>query len=120
MARHRRAPLAVILCLAAATLATAESVTIACAGDSVTYGMHGQDKNDLPTTGGSWPAWLEHHLEATQEYAPDHFTVLNLGRSGATAQRQTDRPYRETEEYEQLIASNYDLAIITLGTNDAK
>ncbi len=83
------------LLLAAVLAARADAVTIACAGDSVTYGMHGQDKNNLPTTGGSWPAWLEHHLEKTQEYAPDHFTVLNLGRSGATAQRQTDRPYRE-------------------------
>ena len=45
---------------------------------------------------------------------------MNLGRSGATAQRQTDRPYRETEEYTELLASDYDLAIITLGTNDAK
>ena len=77
--------------VAAVLAAGVESVTIACAGDSVTYGMHGEKMTEEGLQ--NWPAWLEHHLE--KDYSPDHFTVLNLGRSGATAQRQTDRPYRE-------------------------
>lgn len=44
----------------------------------------------------------------------------NFGRSGATAQDGTDRPYRDQDEYRALTSTPFDLAIVTLGTNDAK
>ena len=75
---------------------------------------------DRPAVGGTWPAWLEHHLEESGDFAPDHFQVLNLGLSGATAQDGTNKPFRSQSEYQELLASGFDLAIVTLGTNDAK
>ena len=101
-----------LLCADLFGAASARQIVIACAGDSVTQGGHGG--------GGDWPGWLEEHLEETGDYLPDHFKVLNLGRSGATAMRDTDRPYAEEDEYEELLDSGFDLAIVTLGTNDAK
>ena len=101
--------LALVLCCARTTA----TVVIACVGDSVTYGNHGADDDEA-----NWPSWLEKHLE--DEFAEDSFRVLNLGVSGATARRGERHSYDRTDEYDALLESAFDLAIVTLGTNDAK
>ena len=82
---------------------------VACAGDSITAGQSGYISSG-PL--GTYPFWLESLM------APNT-TVSNLGVSGATAM-STGRAYRLTSQYETLLTSAWDAAIVTLGTNDAK
>ena len=51
---------------------------------------------------------------------PCRFEVLNLGVSGSTATRNDSYTFWGTEEYEELLSTDVDLIILTLGTNDAK
>lgn len=89
---------------------------IAAVGDSVTAGDHG-----LPPFAnedeGNYPFLLQGLLDAQ---APGRYEVVNLGLFGATAMNGTNRPYRESKYWPQLEALPFDLAIVTLGTNDAK
>lgn len=85
-----------------------QSIKVACVGNSITYGVGitNREKN-------SYPAQL-------QVYLGDQYEVRNFGSNGATALRQGDYPYMQTDAYKQAIAYNPDIVFIKLGTNDSK
>jgi len=96
---------AMILCFPISAQATE---TIACIGDSLTYGF-------IPFTGlkdVTYPDVLEDLLG-------DGFEVLNLGRSGYTL-TESDLCYFTCPEYEQSLEAAADMYIIMLGTNDSQ
>lgn len=98
-----------MIVLSQANLEPEQALVIACAGDSITAGKHGYMKG---MSGGTYPSWLDLML-------PSNATVHNLGISGATA-TLTERSYRGTPQYKELVSLKFSAAIITLGTNDAK
>lgn len=81
----------------------AGQVSIACVGDSI--------------TAGGWPQIMQTNLNAKY---PNKYLVSNFGESGATLQRAGDSPYVLRASWPQVLASNADIVIIMLGTNDAK
>lgn len=83
-------------------------ITIACVGDSITYGHGANDRIE-----DSYPAKL-------QKLLGNKFNVLNFGVNGMTVLNNTQTPYIKTEKYLDSIDSDADIVIIMLGTNDAK
>ena len=83
--------------------------TVACIGDSITYG-HGvwftRDRD-------SYPALLEKELGST-------YQSLNYGLSGRTLLNEGDRPYAKEDFYKISHDAKADIYIIMLGTNDSK
>lgn len=81
---------------------------VACVGDSITFGYgSGAHINYY-----SYPAQL-------QERLGDKYEVLNYGVSGKTALNGLNDSYTNCEEYSASLATNPDIVIIMLGTNDA-
>ena len=84
---------------------TETPLVIACAGDSITKGGHDG------INGTSYP-------ELLQGLLGPGYRVLNFGRSGSSL--GPEKPWRDGDEYEDMLNTQYDLAILTLGANDAK
>ncbi len=95
--------------LALASLVQAKQVS--CVGDSITYGYGISNR-----TVDSYPGQLEALLQETDE----SWVVSNFGVNSKTLLRRGDQPYVETSAYRQALASEPDIVIIMLGTNDAK
>jgi lysophospholipase L1-like esterase len=81
-------------------------VKVACVGDSITQGS-GLGK------GRSYPDQL-------QEMLGDKWKVRNFGVSGRTLLKKGDFPYWKEKAYQEALASEPDVVIIMLGTNDTK
>lgn len=83
--------------------------TIACIGDSITYGVGASDNTLL-----SWPSVLSRVLW-------QDCYVINYGNSGKTMRGDLNDAYNKTREYQNAIrnAQNVDIALIMLGTNDS-
>jgi alpha-L-fucosidase 2 len=81
---------------------------IACVGDSITegYGLAWQSKT-------AYPVVLNSLLGSD-------YSVINLGRSGATLRKKGDLPYWSCKEFYDVFAYDPDIIIIQLGTNDTK
>ncbi|KAJ8604493.1 hypothetical protein CTAYLR_000993 [Chrysophaeum taylorii] len=94
--------------LVVATTAAAEVPRVVCGGDSITFGWHGHIPGE---PGGSYPLWLELLWQG-------NVSVSNFGVSGVTA--TANRAYRLTREFGMLLESRFDVAVVMLGTNDAK
>jgi acyl-CoA thioesterase-1 len=96
----------VVLLVVAWLGATAGAKTVACVGDSITYG------------GGTepYPAQLGRMLQAYDST----WKVSNFGVSGATLLRSGDLPYWNQSAYQSALASQPDIVTIMLGTNDSK
>mmetsp|Transcript_23649 Transcript_23649/g.49260 ORF Transcript_23649/g.49260 Transcript_23649/m.49260 type:complete len:228 (+) Transcript_23649:263-946(+) len=85
-----------------------QAKTIACVGDSITYGSTSSDPSST-----SYPPNLSRMLKGTMD-------VYNFGVSGATMKKDGDLPYWEQSAYDDALSSNPDYVVIQLGTNDAK
>ena len=83
-------------------------IKVACIGDSTTYG-HGIKnwKNN------NYPALLQKELG-------DDYCVANFGINGACVQSFSDKPFTETEIFEETLDFDADIIIFMLGTNDSK
>ncbi len=81
---------------------------VACVGNSITRGagMAHRKRNN-------YPMQLQYLLG-------EGYEVGNFGISGATLLRKGDRPYWETDGYEEALAFEADIVCIMLGTNDSK
>ncbi len=79
---------------------------VACIGDSITYGMKLEDREN-----DSYPSQLQRLLG-------DSYLVGNFGKSGATLLRHGHRPYFEQDEYRQAMDFAADIYVIHLGIND--
>jgi len=94
--------------LPAGTLLYAQDKTIrvACIGNSVTYGLHVENREQ-----NCYPARLQTSLGAG-------YLVKNFGHSGATLLRKGHTPYNKTAEFSDAISFKPDIAVIDLGLND--
>ena len=81
-------------------------IRIAMVGDSLTY-------SDGPANSTGVVPQLQQMLGET-------FTALNFGVNGATALRESDKPYWTQPEYQHAVNSSPNAVIIMLGTNDSK
>lgn len=83
-----------------------EPIHVACVGDSITAGA-GTTQNN------SYPAQLGRMLG-------EKWAVKNFGVSGATLLNHGDKPYQKEAAFKQALASQPDVVVIKLGTNDTK
>lgn len=83
-------------------------VNISAIGDSITYGMNVENVSI-----NSYPKQLNYRLGS-------QYMVSNFGNSGKTLLEKGNDPYVRTNEYKRSLASNPDVVIIQLGTNDTK
>jgi lysophospholipase L1-like esterase len=81
-------------------------IKVACIGNSITYG-HGLQRNE------TYPAQLQSILGS-------EWVVQNFGVSGRTLLSKGDHPYIKEKAYADAKEFAPDVAIIKLGTNDAK
>ncbi|WP_316817580.1 GDSL-type esterase/lipase family protein [Pedobacter nyackensis] len=90
------------------TSVSAQKIRVACVGNSITYGsgVFNREKN-------SYPAQLQRMLG-------NGYEVMNFGQSGATLLKNTVNPYWKTKAYADALASNPNIVLIKLGTNDSK
>ncbi len=83
-----------------------EPIRVACVGDSITAGAG-------TTKSNSYPAQLGRMLG-------EKWVVKNFGVSGATLLKHGDRPYQKQAAFKRALASQPDVVVIKLGTNDTK
>lgn len=93
----------------AESITIGKSGTLACVGDSITFGAGVRKTRDTE----SYPAIL-------QTLLGDSWTVENFGNPGCTLMTDTNRPYTEQEEYQASLDMAADVYLIMLGANDAK
>ena len=88
---------------------SADLITVACIGDSITDGAGSSDRNLY-----AYPAVLQRHLWK------DH-VVLNYGYSGRTMRNDLADKYKGTTHHTFALknAQRFDIALIMLGTNDS-
>ncbi|MEN6309240.1 MAG: GDSL-type esterase/lipase family protein [Anaerohalosphaeraceae bacterium] len=84
-----------------------EKIRIACVGDSITYGMKIDNRQE-----NSYPAQLQKLLGGRYE-------VKNFGCSGARVSMGTTMPYLEQPEYRSAMSFKPHVVIICIGINDA-
>jgi len=83
-------------------------IKVACVGNSITYGVASTNRDSL-----SYVALLSQLLG-------DRYEVQNFGVSGATACRNTYKPYDKTPRFEPAKEFQPDIVTIKLGTNDSQ
>jgi lysophospholipase L1-like esterase len=79
-------------------------IKVACVGNSITQGWHGNPS----------------YVPPLQKLLGSNYIVLNEGRSGTTVLKKGDVPYWTQNVFSQTLASNADVITIMLGTNDTK
>ena len=84
----------------------AQTVKVACVGNSVTYGYLLPDREK-----DAYPSQLAVLLG-------EGYEVGNFGKSGATLLRKGHRPYMQQPEYQEALKFAADRVIIHLGLND--
>jgi len=113
--RRRRVERALAAALVLASLVRPASTlrSVACVGDSITYGRSGGLASDGRD---SYP----HALHALLGWRS--WDVGNFGQGGSTAQDVDGNGYRTAhdDDYEAALAMNADVYVVQLGTNDAK
>lgn len=87
---------------------TSNPTVIACVGDSITAGA--KHKNQSATA----------YPKVMGDLLGDDYSVVNLGRSGATALKAGNLPYWNCKEFSNVFAVKPDIITIKLGTNDSK
>lgn len=92
------------LVLSLATVSLFAQVKVACVGNSITQGWHGNPS----------------YVPPLQELLGADYRVENYGRSGATVLKKGDVPYWTQSAFSRALKSNADIITILLGTNDTK
>lgn len=87
-------------------------IDIAAVGDSITAGSH--------SSGGQHPYPQQLQILLDQAYGIDTYSVTNLGSSGSTMLKRSDKTYWNQTVFQTLLRNKWDVVIIMLGTNDAK
>jgi lysophospholipase L1-like esterase/pimeloyl-ACP methyl ester carboxylesterase len=90
-------------------IATAqEKIKVACLGNSITYGLDMANREN-----NAYPVQLQNMLG-------NGYQVMNFGHGGATLLKNTINSYWQTKEYADALASEPNIVLIKLGTNDSK
>ena len=84
----------------------AEPIKVSCVGNSITYGMKLENREQ-----DCYPAQLQRMLG-------EGYLVGNFGKSGATLLRHGHRPYMDQVEFRQALDFAGDIVVIHLGIND--
>jgi len=92
--------------------AAAGAIRVACVGDSITAVGHTSSKAH------QYPSQLQDLLDA--RHGNGTYSVTNLGTCGTTLQKDGASPYWKSATYAALVAAQWDVIIIMLGTNDAR
>ena len=87
---------------------TAETIKVACVGDSITFGARVENR-----VTNNWPKQLGSLLG-------EKYEVHNFGVNGATMLQKGNRPYWKTKQYKQALELKPNIVFIKLGTNDSK
>ena len=95
-----------LLTLCVCTSFAADTIRVACVGNSVTYGAGIPDRAQK-----AYPVQLQAMLG-------DGYKVENFGHSGSTLLRKGHRPYVKVPEYRKAIDFKADIVVIHLGLND--
>ncbi|GAF01617.1 GDSL-type esterase/lipase family protein [Saccharicrinis fermentans] len=90
------------------TSCSSRPVMIACVGDSITAGAKHKKQSET-----AYPKVLDKLLG-------DGYSVVNCGRSGATALKRSNFSYWNCNEISNVFALRPDIITIKLGTNDSK
>lgn len=85
---------------------SAAPIRVACVGDSVTYGLHIENRESH-----AYPAELQRLLGGG-------YRVENFGLSGTTLLRKGHSPYVQTGAFWSALAFRPDVVIVDLGLND--
>lgn len=94
------------LLLASFCASAKEKIRVACVGNSVTYGMGVENREQ-----NAYPVVLQRLLG-------DQYDVRNFGHSGTTLLNRGHRPYTKVDEYRKALDFKADWVIIHLGLND--
>ena len=94
------------LLLASLCASAKEKIRVACVGNSVTYGMGVENREQ-----NAYPVVLQRLLG-------DQYDVRNFGHSGTTLLSRGHRPYTKVDEYRKALDFKADWVIIHLGLND--
>ena len=86
----------------------AETIKIACVGDSITFGAGIKDRKNM-----NYPIQLGKILGKKYE-------IKNFGNSGSTMLKKGDKPYWKQREFKAALEFNPNIVVIKLGTNDTK
>ena len=95
-----------LLTLGVCTSFAADTIRVACVGNSVTYGMGIPDRAEK-----AYPVRLQAMLG-------DGYKVENFGHSGSTLLRKGHRPYMKVPEFRKAVDFKADIVVIHLGLND--
>ena len=96
-----------LLCaLVLVSSAAAAPIVVSCVGDSITQGYLASRGMDYPTQ--------------MQKLLGSNYKVNNFGAGGRTMLKKGDNPYWRTGPLKQALASQPDIVVLMLGTNDAK
>lgn len=91
-----------------------QKYVISCVGDSITVGSGVLNKKV-----SSYPANLYNYM-INKTAGKFELEVLNFGLSGATAQRNSDKPWWTTSTSHTALATHSNIVVFQFGTNDAK
>ena len=86
----------------------AETIKIACVGDSITFGAGIKDRKNM-----NYPIQLGKILG-------EKYEIKNFGNSGSTMLKKGDKPYWKQREFKSALEFNPNIVVIKLGTNDTK
>lgn len=100
-----------VLVMVVSLLQAAETINVACVGDSITVGYPGDASQ-------SYPSQLQALFDDRDGVGA--YKVGRYGVSGRTLRNDGDFPYRADFWYTASLASKPDIVIIMLGANDAK
>ncbi len=103
---HKGLFLGLVLLLAGLKVSAADSIKVACIGNSVTFGSGLIDPDHE-----SYPALLGQLLGGK-------YQVRNFGKPGTTLLRKGHRPYANDIEFRNAVRYMPDIAIVELGLND--
>ena len=88
------------------TAGAAQTIKIACVGDSITYGYGLTSEMSYPFKLGT--------------YLGSNYEVTNFGEGSATMLSDGKKPYIGLDIYQQSLQYDCDIVVIMLGTNDGK
>jgi hypothetical protein len=90
----------------------AGAVRVACVGDSITAVGH------TSSVAHHWPDQLGDLLD--DQFGNGTYSVTNLGVCGSTLQKKGKKPWWSTAQYKTLVANEWDVVFVMLGTNVSK
>ena len=107
MLRRTFLSVALTLAILVGPLMAADTVRVACIGDSITAGAGIRDRN-------------MHYPTQLGRLLGEGYKVINCGNSGSTLLKNGDKPFWKQRQWKAALDFNPNIVVIKLGTNDSK